>query len=142
MDGTAEITADHGQIRIDSIARDAVLKASHGSIRIGETSGGVEANLSYGDLDIDRATSSVSAKTAYGAITLNEVSDGVIDLAAARDLPCHNGLVLLSDVDALYDGPPAEGGSPIARIEDLAGKAQRFFDTRGVAADSDKVERL
>ena len=27
-------------------------------------------------------------------------------------------------------------------IEDLAGKAQRFFDTRGVAADSDKVERL
>ncbi|KXO95674.1 DUF4097 family beta strand repeat protein [Tsukamurella tyrosinosolvens] len=83
VDGTAEITADHGQIRIDSIARDAVLKASHGSIRIGETSGGVEANLSYGDLDIDRATSSVSAKTAYGAITLNEVSDGVIDLESS-----------------------------------------------------------
>ena len=27
-------------------------------------------------------------------------------------------------------------------VEDLASKAQRFFDTRGVAADSDKVERL
>lgn len=27
-------------------------------------------------------------------------------------------------------------------VDDLASKAQRFFDTRGVAADSDKVERL
>ena len=27
-------------------------------------------------------------------------------------------------------------------VEDLASKAQRFFDTRGVAEDSDKVERL
>ncbi|WP_415850123.1 DUF4097 family beta strand repeat-containing protein [Tsukamurella ocularis] len=83
VDGSAEITADHGQIRIDSIAGDALLKASHGGIRIGETHGGVEANLSYGDLDIDRATASVAAKTAYGAITLGDVSGGVIDLESS-----------------------------------------------------------
>lgn len=83
VDGAAEITADHGRIRIDEIAGDALLKASHGSIHIGATHGGVEANLSYGDLDIDRATSSVAAKTAYGAITLGEVSGGVVDLESS-----------------------------------------------------------
>ena len=83
VDGSAEVTADHGQIRIDSVAGDAVLKASHGSISLGETLGGVSANLSYGDLDIDHAAASVAAKTAYGAITLHEVSGGVVDIESS-----------------------------------------------------------
>lgn len=44
--------------------------------------------------------------------------------ALAANLIHADGLVLLSDVDALYDGPPAQGGNPIARIkstEDLSG---------------------
>ncbi|WP_019202492.1 DUF4097 family beta strand repeat-containing protein [Tsukamurella sp. 1534] len=80
VDGAAEITADHGQIRVDAIAGDAILKASHGGVRIGETRGGVEANLSYGDLDVARVYAAFAAKTAYGAITLEEVRGGAIDL--------------------------------------------------------------
>lgn len=76
--GSAEITVDYGQLRLESLAGDAILKASYGSIRIEESLGNLEANLSYGDLDIERALASVTAKTAYGAISLHEVSGGSI----------------------------------------------------------------
>lgn len=80
VDGVLEITADHGQIRIDGVTGDAILKASHGTVTIGQSGGALEAKLSYGDLDISRALSSVSAKTAYGSIHLGSVSSGSIQV--------------------------------------------------------------
>lgn len=79
-DGNVEITADHGQIRIDTVTGDSLLKASHGSIHVGESGGDLEANLSYGDIDVTRALASVSAKTAYGSVRLKEVSGGSIQV--------------------------------------------------------------
>lgn len=60
------------------------------------------------------------------AVATAEIRFGDNDRLAAltANLIHADGLVLLSDVDALYDGPPAQGGSPIARIErteDLSG---------------------
>lgn len=60
------------------------------------------------------------------AVATAEIRFGDNDRLAAltANLIQADGLVLLSDVDALYDGPPSEGGSPIARVtstEDLKG---------------------
>ena len=79
-DGSVEITADHGQIRLGTVTGDALLKASHGSIQIGDAAGAVEAKLSYGDFEVATARSDVAAKTAYGSIQLREVSEGSIDI--------------------------------------------------------------
>jgi len=79
-DGSAEITADHGQIRIRAVTGDAILKASHGTVTVGESGGDVEAKLSYGDLGITTARASVTAKTAYGTIDVGEVSSGSIQV--------------------------------------------------------------
>ncbi|WP_223881346.1 glutamate 5-kinase [Nesterenkonia ebinurensis] len=53
------------------------------------------------------------------AVATAEIRFGDNDRLAAltANLIHADGLVLLSDVDALYDGPPVEGGKPIARIE-------------------------
>jgi hypothetical protein len=79
-DGDAEITVDHGQIRVGSLTGGASLKASHGSIHVDESGGDLDARLSYGDLDIDTALGSVSAKTAYGSIRLREASSGSLQI--------------------------------------------------------------
>lgn len=60
------------------------------------------------------------------AVATAEIRFGDNDRLAAltANLIHADGLVLLSDVDALYDGPPAQGGKPIARVsstEDLEG---------------------
>jgi len=60
-DGGAEITADHGQIRVGLITGDAIL-------------------------NVATALSSVSAKTAYGAIQLHEVSSGSLQLESGYGL--------------------------------------------------------
>jgi DUF4097 and DUF4098 domain-containing protein YvlB len=86
VDGSAEITADHGQIRVDAVTGDATFKASHGSILIGRAGGEVDAKLSYGDLEITAALASVRAKTAYGNIRIGEVSSGSIELESAYGL--------------------------------------------------------
>lgn len=78
-DGTVEITADHGQIRLGRVTGDAVLKASHGNVEVLESGGAIEAKLSYGDLDIGRALGSVVAKTAYGSISVGEVGSGSVE---------------------------------------------------------------
>lgn len=52
------------------------------------------------------------------AVATAEIRFGDNDRLAAltANLIHADGLILLSDVDALYDGPPDQGGSPIARI--------------------------
>ncbi|WP_022873662.1 glutamate 5-kinase [Nesterenkonia alba] len=60
------------------------------------------------------------------AVATSEIRFGDNDRLAAltANLIHADALILLSDVDALYDGPPAEGGRPVSRIageEDLAG---------------------
>lgn len=61
------------------------------------------------------------------AVATHEIRFGDNDRLAAltANLVRADGLVLLSDVDALHDGPPDEGGRPIPRIDDAA-------DLRGV----------
>ncbi len=78
-DGSVEVVADHGQIRLGRITGDAVLKASHGSVQVEESGGDLEARLSYGDLEVGRALGSVVAKTAYGSVSLGEVSTGAVE---------------------------------------------------------------
>ena len=80
VEGSAEITADHGQIRLGTVTGDAILKASHGTVTVGQSGGDLDAKLSYGDLEITQALASVTAKTAYGAIDLREVSSGSIQV--------------------------------------------------------------
>ena len=79
-DGSADITAAYGQIKIGTVTGDAILKASHGTILVGESGGDLDAKLSYGDLEITKALASVAAKTAYGSIQLREVSSGSIQV--------------------------------------------------------------
>lgn len=79
-DGSVEITADHGQIRIGAVTGDATLKASHGNIQIGESGGDVDARLSYGDLEITSASASVTGKTVHGSVTIGEVASGSIQV--------------------------------------------------------------
>ena len=79
-EGTIEINASHGQVRVGTVTGDAVIKSSHGSIEIGESGGDVDAKLSFGDLDIETARASVAAKTAHGSIHVREVSAGSIDV--------------------------------------------------------------
>ncbi|MGI3785927.1 MAG: DUF4097 family beta strand repeat-containing protein [Janthinobacterium lividum] len=79
VDGSVEIVADHGQVRLGRITGDAVLRASHGTVRVEESGGELEARLSYGDLEVGRALGSVVAKTAYGAIQLGEVGGGSVE---------------------------------------------------------------
>lgn len=60
------------------------------------------------------------------AVATHEIRFGDNDRLAAltANLIRADGLVLLSDVDALYDGPPDEGGRPVATVtgdEDLEG---------------------
>ncbi|WP_300344672.1 glutamate 5-kinase [Nesterenkonia sp.] len=60
------------------------------------------------------------------AVATTEIRFGDNDRLAAltTNLLHADALVLLSDVDALYDGPPSSGGQPVARIrgaEDLRG---------------------
>lgn len=60
------------------------------------------------------------------AVATAEIRFGDNDRLAAltANLLRADALVLLSDVDALYDGPPAEGGRPLSRVrgpEDLHG---------------------
>lgn len=60
------------------------------------------------------------------AVATAEIRFGDNDRLAAltANLIHADGLILLSDVDALYDGPPAAGGKPIAQVartEDLNG---------------------
>ena len=83
IEGDAEITADHGQIRIGTTTGELVLKASHGTVEIREAGGDVDAKLSYGDVEIGSALASVAAKTAYGSVRVREVSDGSVDLETA-----------------------------------------------------------
>jgi hypothetical protein len=78
--GSVEITADYGQIRIGTVTGDTVLKSSHGTVLVGESGGDLDAKLSYGDLEITRVLGSLSAKTAYGNVTLGEVSNGSIEV--------------------------------------------------------------
>ncbi|WP_261623550.1 glutamate 5-kinase [Nesterenkonia marinintestina] len=53
------------------------------------------------------------------AVATHEIRFGDNDRLAAltANLIHADGLILLSDVDALYDGPPQEGGRPIARVD-------------------------
>ena len=78
-DGTAEVVADHGQIKVGRVSGDALLKASHGGVQVEEAGGDLEARLSYGDLEVGRALGSVMAKTAYGSIQLREVVTGSVE---------------------------------------------------------------
>ncbi|GAA4832870.1 glutamate 5-kinase [Garicola koreensis] len=60
------------------------------------------------------------------AVATAEIRFGDNDRLAAvtANLLHADALVLFSDVDALYDGPPAQGGQPVARVrsrEDLTG---------------------
>ena len=60
------------------------------------------------------------------AVATAEIRFGDNDRLAAvtANLLHADALVLFSDVDALYDGPPADGGQPLARVrgrEDLTG---------------------
>lgn len=60
------------------------------------------------------------------AVATAEIRFGDNDRLAAvtANLLHADALVLFSDVDALYDGPPSEGGQPLARVrsrEDLSG---------------------
>lgn len=60
------------------------------------------------------------------AVATHEIRFGDNDRLAAltANLLRADALILLSDVDSLYDGPPDEGGSPVARVRspgDLAG---------------------
>lgn len=56
------------------------------------------------------------------AVATAEIRFGDNDRLAAltANLIHADALILLSDVDALYDGPPSEGGKPVARISSPA----------------------
>ncbi|MBG6056508.1 hypothetical protein IWX81_002946 [Salinibacterium sp. CAN_S4] len=79
-DGSAEITADHGQIRIGEITGDSTFKSSHGNVTVGTSGGDLEAKLSYGDLDVEKVLGSAASKSAYGTIRLGEISSGAVDV--------------------------------------------------------------
>lgn len=115
------------------------LLMAHYSRRFGE-SGAVVAQLLLTVEDLIRRTQytnalrSIERLLSMGAVPIINENDAVAThdirfgdndrLAALTANLIHaDGLVLLSDVEALYDGPPSEGGSPIARVdgpEDLA----------------------
>ena len=125
-EGSAEITADHGQVSVGRVTGDAVVKASHGSITVGEVEGDLRATASYGDLEVRRALGSASVRTAYGSIALGEVSTGTVEaesgygevavgvragVAAWLDLASKNGRVRN---ELVADRAPAPGEPSVA----------------------------
>ncbi|WP_010524948.1 glutamate 5-kinase [Nesterenkonia sp. F] len=69
------------------------------------------------------------------AVATHEIRFGDNDRLAAltANLVRADGLVLLSDVDALHDGPPDQGGRPIPRIDDAADLQGVTLGRRGKA---------
>jgi hypothetical protein len=96
--GPLEIGTSHGDIAVERVAGNALVKSSSGKVRIGavegtaevknssgdcwigESGGDVRVNTAYGDITVDRALASVTARTAHGSLRVGEVARGSIDL--------------------------------------------------------------
>ncbi len=80
--GDARLTTT-GDIRIGSIAGNAVIKTNNGKARIDRAAGHLRVNSSNGDIEIGRARSSVVARTANGRIEVGVVEAGSISVQTA-----------------------------------------------------------
>ena len=77
----AEITADHGQIRVGTVTGDAILKASHGSVRVGESGGDARRQaLLRRPRDHAGARLGRPRRPPTARIALDEVSSGSIQV--------------------------------------------------------------
>ncbi|MCD6639639.1 MAG: PhoH family protein [Nocardioides sp.] len=79
--------------------RDVVLVSKDLPLRIKASAVGLEAQeyRAEGVSDSDTGYTGMAEVEVDAEVVDELYEDGVVDLAAARDLPCHNGLVLLSD---------------------------------------------
>ena len=81
--GNASVSAS-GELHIDEIRGDAVLKNLNGHTRIGSVTGDLKARAANGDIVVGRAGAGVSASSANGDVRIGEVTAGSVSIKTAN----------------------------------------------------------
>src|SRR5262249_32906927 len=77
-----EVTAGSGNVSIEEIDGEAVVKNSNGTSKIGEVTGELRVSGANGDIFVERAHADLIARTANGNIRVDEVVRGSVNLEA------------------------------------------------------------
>lgn len=80
--GPATVTAS-GELRLDRIDGDAVVKNLNGDSVLGTVAGHLRVNAANGDITVGVAGADVTASTANGNVRIGEVTRGVVSLKTA-----------------------------------------------------------
>jgi hypothetical protein len=83
VSGQATVSGS-GDIRIDEIRGDAVLKNLNGHSWIGSITGALKARAANGDIVVGHAGADVSASSANGDVRIGEVTAGVVSIKTAN----------------------------------------------------------
>lgn len=82
--GDAEVTADHGGVRLRRVGGAASLTSKHGAIRADVLAGEARLTGTHGDIEVDAAEAGVRVRTAYGSVRLGRVARGEIFLTSTH----------------------------------------------------------
>lgn len=82
--GDAEMTADHGGVRVRRVGGSASLTSKHGAIRADMLVGEARLTGTHGDIEVDAAEAGVRVRTAYGSVRLGRVARGEISLTSTH----------------------------------------------------------
>jgi DUF4097 and DUF4098 domain-containing protein YvlB len=81
--GTATINGS-GEVRVDRIDGNAVLKNTNGDSRIGEITGDLKARAANGDILVGLAGADVTASSANGDVRIGEVTTGTVSVKTSN----------------------------------------------------------
>ncbi len=73
-----------GEVRLDRIDGNAVVKNTNGDSRIGEITGDLKARAANGDITVGRAGADVTASSANGDVRIREVTAGIVSVKTAN----------------------------------------------------------
>ena len=82
--GDADVTSDHGGIRLRHVTGSADLRSKHGAIRADVVAGELRLANSHGDVEVDDAAAGVDARTSFGAIRLARVHRGEVSVTSTH----------------------------------------------------------
>ncbi|WP_224392437.1 DUF4097 family beta strand repeat-containing protein [Pseudonocardia sp. ICBG1293] len=82
--GDATVRSDHGGMRVHRIDGTATLTSKHGDIRAEELAGEAVLTGTHGTVDVDELGAGARVRTAYGAVRLGRVHRGEVSLTSTH----------------------------------------------------------
>lgn len=84
VDGDADLSSDHGGVRVHRVGGEANLRSKHGDIRADEIAGEAQLTGGYGAIEVDVMEAGGRIRTTYGAVRLGRVARGDVSLTSSH----------------------------------------------------------